>query len=139
MANTAAILAKWKANSGRAGEAYKKGVDAVTTAPTAKAAAAADKYLTRIMEAVQSGRYAASLNAVSLQEWKDASREKGAKNYVTGVNAISPRAMKAMADQQQYAERVKQEIASMPNNSEADAEARMLRAVKLMREFKGSR
>lgn len=139
MADTQAILAKWKANAGRASQDYVKGVQAVTTSPTAKAAAAKEKYLQGVMNAAQSGKYEQSLNAVTLQEWKDAAVNKGAKNYQTGVTNISPRAAKAMADVQQYAEQVKQTIASMPNNTEADADARMLEAVKLMRAYRKGR
>lgn len=139
MANPAATLAKWKANSGRAVEDYKNGVKAVSVSPTQKAAQAQDKWLSGIMDAHSSGRFAAALNAISTQEWIQQTVDKGSKNYQTGISNLSPRAAKAMADQQQYAETVKQAIANMPNNSEADADARMLEAVKLMRQYKKQR
>lgn len=131
--NTAAILAKWKRNAGQAAQSYQDGIDAVTTAPTQQAAANLDKYLRNTAEAVNSGRMAQSLQNVTLQDWKQAAKDKGSRNYTTGISAISPRAAKAMADQQQYAEMVKQQVAGMPNNSDADADARMLKAVELMR------
>lgn len=139
MANPAATLAKWKRNAAASVDDYKNGVKAVTTSPTAKAAAAVDKYARGIQEAVSSGRYVNSLNAVTLQDWQQATADKGARNFATGVSSISPRAQKAMADQQAYAESVKQQIAAMPNNTEAEAEARMLAAVRLMKAYKTGR
>lgn len=139
MANPAAILAKWKRNAAAGVEDFKSGVKAVTTSPTAKAAQQADKYLRNIQEAVTSGRYAASLNAVSLADWQQATADKGARNYATGISSISPRAQRAMADQQAAAEQIKQQIAQMPNGTEAESEARMLAAVRLMRQYKQQR
>lgn len=133
--NPTAILAKWKRNAGNAAEDLKIGVRAVTTAPTQKAAAAVDKYQRGVMEAVNSGKFVNALNAVTLQDWQNAMIDKGAQNYANGVAKISPRAQKAMADQQIAAGQISQEIQQMPNNTEADAEARMLAAVRKMREY----
>lgn len=134
--NPAATLKKWKQNSTNSQEAYKEGVSAVTVAPTQLAAAAVDKYQRGVNEAVSSGRFVNNLNAVSLSDWQTAAKEKGAANFINGVTKISARSAKAMADQQAYAEQVRQQIASMPNNTEADAEQRALAAIRLMREYK---
>lgn len=133
--NPADILAKWKRNSGNSVEDMKAGVRKVTVPPTQKAAAAKDKYLRNVQAAVNDGRYEASLNAVTLGEWQNSMLDKGAANYTTGVNKISPRAQRAMADQQAAAEAISQEVQAMPNNNEQDAEQRMLTAVRKMREY----
>lgn len=134
--NAAAILAKWKRNAGGSANDLKEGVRKVTVAPTAKAAAAVDKYQRGVNEAVSSGRFVNALNAVSLTDWQAAMIDKGATNYTNGINNISARAQKAMADQQQYADQVKQEIATMPSATESDMEQRALAAIRKMREYR---
>lgn len=133
--NPTAILAKWKRNSGNAGEDYKTGVRQVTSSPTAKAAQNVEKYARGVQDAVSSGKFVNACNAVTLQDWQTATIEKGSRNYANGITSISPKAAKAMADQQQYADQVKQEAAAMPNNTEADAEAKMLFVVRKMRDY----
>ena len=133
--NAAQSLAKWKRNAGNAAEDFKAGVRAVTSSPTAKAALNVDKYARGVQDAVSSGRFVNACNAVTLADWQQATVEKGSRNYANGIASISPKAQKAMADQQQYAEQVKQEISTMANTTEGDNEARMLMAVRKMREY----
>lgn len=135
-ANTAAILAKYKRNSQAASEDYVAGIQAVTVSPTQKAAAAVDKYARGVQNAVTSGSFVAGCNSVSLAEWQHAAMNKGKKNYQNGVANLSQKAMKNMADQQNYAAQVKAEIAAMPNDSEADADARQAAAVAKMRQYR---
>lgn len=133
--NTANILAKWKRNASGATAALTAGVQAVTVAPTQLAAAQVQKYLSNVQQAVASGKYVNSLQAVSLQDWQNAMTGKGVTNYSNGVNNISPKAQKAMADQQNYAATVSQQIASMPNVTDTDAENRAVAAIRLMRQY----
>lgn len=134
--NTAEILAKWKRNAGAAGEALKSGVSKVTESPTAKAAQKVGKYLANVTNAVNSGRYAASLQAVSLEDWRSAMNGKGIQNYTNGVSNISPRAAKAMADQQTFAAQVSAQVSSMPSETDNDMEQRALAAIRMMRDYK---
>jgi len=133
--NAAAVLAKWKRNAQNSAEDYKNGVRAVTVSPTAKAAQNVDKYARGVQDAVTSGKFVNACNAVTLQEWQQQTMEKGARNFATGISAISQSAAKRMADQQAFAEQVKQEVAAMPNTTEADAEARSIYAQRRMREY----
>lgn len=135
-ANTANILAKYKRNSQAAAEDYVAGVQAVTVSPTQKAAAAVDKYARGVQNAVTSGSFVSGCNSVSLADWQQAAMSKGKKNYQNGVANLSAKAMKNMADQQNYAALVKAEIANMPNDSEADADARQAAAVAKMRAYR---
>lgn len=133
--NTAAILEKWKRNSQAATEDMKRGAQSVTESPTVKAARSVDKMVRNLQEAVNSGRYAAQCNKVTVGDWQTAYIQKGLRNFSNGVQNISPAAQKAMADQQQYAEQVKIELASMPTDTEAQADAKMLAAVAKMRAY----
>lgn len=133
--NTAATLEKWKRNAAAATADIQRGVQSVTTAPTQLAAQQVNKYLTNVQDAVTSGRYVNALNRVTLQDWQNAMLNKGLRNYTNGVQNISASAQKAMADQQQYAEQVKNEIASMPKTTEQDAEDRAIAAIRKMRAY----
>lgn len=137
--NTAAILAKYKRNTSQAVQDYTTGVMGVTQSPTQKAAAAVDKYAAGVQDAVSSGRFVAALQAVTLNDWQQASTGKGARNYATGTQNLSPAAQKAMADQQQFAAQVSAEVQNMANMTENDAEQRMLTAMRRMREYRKSR
>lgn len=134
--NAANVLAKWKSRTGAAVSDYKAGVQAVTTSPTQQAAAAVNKYAAGVAAAVQSGSYVNGLNAVSLTDWQQATVNKGASNFANGVSNISSKAAKAMADQQQYAAQVSDQIASMPSDTDNDMEQRALAAIRLMRAYK---
>lgn len=135
-ANVASNLAKWKRNSAGATEDYKAGVAGVTVSPTMQAAAAVDKYARGVQDAVSSGKFVQNCQAVTLADWQAAATQKGARNFATGIANLSAKAQKNMADQQQYAAQVAAEIANMPSDSPADMDARMLRAVELMRQYR---
>lgn len=131
--NVQASLEKYLRNAGNASEAMKAGVSTVTESPSAKAAQNTDKMLRNFTESVNSGRYAANANAVPVEEWKGAMISKGIPNMAQGVRNLSPRAKRNITTQLEKANAVSAQIATMPNNTEADAEARMLAAVRAMR------
>lgn len=85
MPDPTAAATKWAQNLGGATAAYTAGVQAVTTAPTAQAAAASDRWLTGIQQSVP--KFKASLQAVSLQDWQNAAVNKGAPRLASGASA----------------------------------------------------
>lgn len=126
-------LDKWQKNTADSTGAYERGVDRVTVSPTAKAADAAPKYAAGVQRAVDDGRYAAGCRAVTLGDWQTAAKQKGKANLATGVRNLSARAKKNITEQLVYAQSVADQIASMPNESESDAKARMDRNYDLMK------
>ena len=52
-------------------EDMRVGIEKVTSSPTAAAAAKQDKMRAKIVASIDSGKWAAGLRAVSLEEWKD--------------------------------------------------------------------
>lgn len=67
------------------------GVNAVTQSPTASAANAVDRMVAGIQRAAASGKIQAALNAVSLQDWKDAMINKGVPRVAGGAVAAKPK------------------------------------------------
>lgn len=133
MKSPMASFEKWSKNASNAAESMAAGVDSVTESPMAKAADQQDKYVRGVQESVQSGRYANNLRAVPLEEWKAAMKGKGKANMANGVRSLSARAKRNIVANLEYANSVRQQIAGMPNSTEADAEARMLAAMRLMK------
>lgn len=133
MKNPMASFEKWSKNAQNSAEAMAAGVDGVTESPMAKAADQSDKYVRGVQDAVQSGRFANNLRAVPLEEWKSAMKNKGKANMANGVRSLSARAKRNIVQNLEYANSVKAQIASMPNSTEQDAEARMLAAMRLMK------
>jgi hypothetical protein len=76
---------KWKRNTQAAVPDYKAGVERVTEAPGVKAARSQDLMLANLTAAIQSGRWARNVAAVSLEEWKRLTSEKGGNRLAQGV------------------------------------------------------
>lgn len=81
------IADKWAANMGGSVEAMKAGINAVTEAPTMKAAAAVDRQVAGVVAAAASGKTQRALQAVSLESWKQAILTKGIGRVATGAAA----------------------------------------------------
>ncbi len=67
-------------------EDIRSGVEKVTDSPTNKAAAKQDKMLTNLQAAVSSGKWAARLRAVPLDEWKKKTLDKGLGRIASGID-----------------------------------------------------
>jgi hypothetical protein len=81
------VAQKWQSAMGspQTQQAYKDGVAAVQVSPTQQAAQQLDRYLQGTSDAVNSGRMAARLNAVTLQQWQQQAQTIGAQRLSTGA------------------------------------------------------
>lgn len=129
MLSSAQVAAKWVRNTSQATEALKAGVANVTTAPTASAAQALDRYLSGVQNAVSSGKMAAALNAVSLQDWQTAMTTKAVARIPAGVAAAQQKFTTFMDKWLPYQQQLSQRVAAMPKGSVADAQARSSYAI----------
>ena len=127
---------KWRERASAATEDYRKGIERVTESPTAKAAQSAEKMLQKIMEAIQSGRWAAALNAVSLADWKAAATTKGVARMAAGVAAGESKQRAYYARVFPFLESLQAEIAAMPNLTIEDSIQRAGHFMRRMNEFK---
>jgi hypothetical protein len=80
-------LDKWGQRLNASGTFITSGVQAVTEAPGAKAAAAQDRMLTNLTAAITSGLWAKQVSGVSLSSWKTAMVNKGIPRIAQGVTA----------------------------------------------------
>src|SRR5216683_5626242 len=80
-------LDKWGRRLNAAGPDIQIGIARVQTAPGQQAAAAADRMLAGVTQAVTSGVWQRQVSKVSLQEWKDAMTNKAIPRLAQGVTA----------------------------------------------------
>lgn len=130
---------KWASRAQAAVGDYTKGVQRVTVAPTQKAAQAEAKMLQNVMEAIQSGRWKAALEAVSLESWKEAAMQKGAQRIAAGVQGAVGKQEAYYREVFPYLENLQAEIAAMPNLTIEDSIARAALFMRRMNEFKNRR
>jgi hypothetical protein len=83
--NSQQWLQKWSNNLNAAGTYITSGVQRVTTPPGQAAAAAQDRMIAGITAAVQSGKWARNVSAVSLQDWQNAMIKKGIPRIAQGT------------------------------------------------------
>lgn len=101
--NAQEFVDKWGRRTKAATQDYVNGINRVTEAPGQAAAKSVDRMRQGINDALDSGRWAAKVSGVSLQEWQQKAAEKGAQRIASGVDG-------ATATMQQKAERLLQDI-----------------------------
>lgn len=88
--NMSNAAAKWVAamQSPMTQQSYKDGVNSVTQSPTVAASTpdAEARYVSGVQQSVSSGKRAAALQAVSLQQWQQAALNKGAPRLSSGAS-----------------------------------------------------
>lgn len=132
MKTARSVAEKWVRGMQNAGQSMKDGVAAVTEAPGAKAAAAADLYLQRVRESVENRKFQDNVGAVSLEEWRKAYLEKG-------VGRVGEGASKAITKQERFfnwllprTEQAKALVAQMPKGTLEASKARMVANMEFM-------
>ena len=119
-------------------EDIRRGIDRVTESPTAKAAAKADKMLQKVSESVQSGKWAAGLRRVSLEEWKEQTRDKGVNRIAAGIDASADKVTSFFTDLFGYQDKGLAEIARMPDMTLEDSISRATAWMRYMSKFRRS-
>lgn len=130
--------AKWASRLSGSTTEIQRGVDAVTESPTAKAAAKKDKMLNNLTRAVQSGKWEAGLNRVSLAQWKEAIKSKGIPRIANGATQAQPKMAQFMSQLLPFQDSLKSEIDSMPDLSLDDSINRASAWIRGMANFKRS-
>lgn len=92
------VAEKWKRNLSASTEDIRAGVDAVTEAPGMAAVRAQERMLRNLIEAINSGRWADAVGAVSLDEWKKAFKDVGIPRITSGATAGQPNMEAAMRE-----------------------------------------
>lgn len=115
----------WVDGLSGAGSKMQRGVANLTVSPTASAAKAKTKMLTNLTAAVNSGKWEAGLNAVTLDQWRNNYLNKGIPRIASGAQAAQDKMTNFMSQLLPYQDTALQALANMPNNNQADSKNRM--------------
>jgi hypothetical protein len=89
--NAQQLTEKWQRRLKGAIEDMRTGVQRVSEAPGAKAAAKADKWQAAISDSRTKAKWARRVGGVSLDDWKKAMLEKGLSRIASGVDGATPK------------------------------------------------
>ena len=128
---------KWARNMKNSAQDIQRGIQGVTESPTAKAAASLDRAAAAYQEAVTSGRMASKLNAVSLQDWKNAAATKTAARLASGVDAAQPKQVQMAGRLLAAVDQAAASANALPKGTLADSINRMTEFVTQMSRSKG--
>lgn len=117
-------------------EDVRKGIDRVTENPCDKAAAKQDKMLTNLTAAVNSGKWAAGLKRVSLEDWKKAARDIGVNRIAAGIDAAKSKTIAFAEVLLPHIDRQLEKIKTMPDITLDDNINRMTTFIRGMAEMK---
>ncbi len=117
-------------------EDVRKGIDRVTESPTEKAAAKQDKMLTNLTASVNSGKWAAGLKRVSLDDWKRQTRDVGVNRIAAGIDAAKSKVIAFAEELLPHIDRGREKIKAMPDVTLDDNINRMVAFTRHMSELK---
>jgi len=117
-------------------EDVRKGIDRVTESPTEKAAAKQDKMLTNLTAAVTSGKWAAGLKRVTLEDWKKQTRDVGVNRIAAGIDAAKSKVIAFAEELLPHIDRGRDKIKAMPDVTLDDNINRMVAFTRHMSELK---
>lgn len=126
---------KWANRASAASSDYVAGAQRTDKDPTALAIAALPRMKQRVIEAIDSGKVANGLRRSGKQGWIDGIVTKGANNYASGVMASKGKVERAAGPLLSYIAAGQSRLASMPANTDAEREARMLSFIRHMRSY----
>jgi hypothetical protein len=124
--SASAAATKWSSRTQAAQQDYVDGVQNTTKDPTALAVAAGQRYISRVTEAFNSGKWANGLRRITQADWKRITADK-AGAFSSGVAASESKVAAAFTSLFAYEQNLESQIATMPNVTAADRKARMNR------------
>lgn len=135
--NPGAIADKWATAMQSAGPAYELGINGVTTAPGALAAAASAKYLAGVQANL--AKFEQNSLSVSLTDWKTAAISKGRDRLGTGATAAKPKVLAFDTAFFAYLKNGAASIAGMPTITYEQRKAKAIAQMDYNHNFPGYR
>jgi hypothetical protein len=125
---------KWVTNLSNATTAMTAGANRVQTAPGQLAAAAADKWLTKVQAA--KAKFAARVGAVTLDQWKTAYTTYGVQRVASGAQAKQGKMQSFQTDWLNYLSANQGKVDRMPSVTLEDGIAKATAQIRLNAAFK---
>lgn len=128
---------KWGRRLNAATTDIQNGVNSVNQAPGVAAAAAADRMLQNLTQAVTSGFWAQRVSSVSLADWKGAMLNKGVGRIAAGVSQAQKSKLPVWTALLNAVDSAKSSVDAMPKGSLSDSINRMTAFATAMHDAKG--
>lgn len=116
-------------------EDIRTGLSRVTVSPTAQAAAKQDKMIAELTRAVTSGKWAARLRSVTLEQWKAAAIEKGLPRIASGIDGATAKQVDFATQLFAYENTVLTRVEAMPDLTIEDSIGRATTWIREMSKF----
>lgn len=129
------LAAKWGTRLKGAIEDMRRGIEAVTEAPGAKAAAKADKWQAAISSQDTKTKWARRIGAVTVDEWKRTMTEKGLPRVAAGVDNAQNKMQRFATQLIDHQNRGLVQIERMPDLTLEDSINRMAAWTRHMAKF----
>jgi hypothetical protein len=114
---------------------YTAGIQGVTSSPTAAAAAKQNKMLANITEAVNSGKWKAGLQRVSMEDWKNAAINKGAGRIAAGIDGAADKVHSFAQQLLPYESSLQEQVNKLPDLTLEDSVNRASTWIRGMSKF----
>jgi len=111
------------------------GIERVSVAPTKQAAAKKNKMIQNLTEAVNSGKWEAGLNRVSLEDWKAQAINKGIGRIAAGIDGSMPKVTAFAEKLIAYENSLLNSVDKMPDLTLEDSISRMTAWARGMSKF----
>lgn len=132
------VAQKWAENSIRAKPTMEAGIRNTTEAPTLKAAAAVNRYADGCSRAATDGSFVKGCQAVTLEDWKQASLDKIA-NLDKGVRSGQSKMSRFMESFLPMTAALSKKIQAMPKGDIEESIARIRANIEGMKNFAKTR
>ena len=138
--NATAVADKWSTRSSAAAPDYAAGAQATDKDPTQLAIQAAPRWFAKVQDAYNQGRFQAGLARAGKAGWLAGVTGKGQQNYANSVGSAAVKSKVATVFGQllPFEANLQAQIATMPNVTDADKEARAIAWMRGMRTFQKS-
>jgi len=113
----------------------RSGVSKVTESPTAKAASKQDKMLAGVQAAVSSGKWASRLRAVTLEQWKQKTLDKGLGRIASGIDGAHDKVVDFASQLLPFEANLKTTIDKLPDLTLEDSVNRATTWIRGMSKF----
>ena len=131
-----AATQKWVTNLSNSTTAITRGVQAVSVAPGAKAAAASGKWLAKVTQS--EAKYKARVGSVSLSDWQTSMTQVGIPRIAQGATAKQNKMQSFMTDYLGYLNTKLPAIDAMPSNTLEDGINKAVAMIRANAGFKRS-
>lgn len=133
------MASKWQRNLQNAQQDMEDGVNKVQEAPSAGAVRQQAKMKAKLMAAIDTGKWAQNTRATTLQDYQESMKKIGIPRAIAGASDKLDNTRAAMADLAPQLEAVSREIQAMPQDTEAQRDARAAKTIQLMRKVRRKR